>query len=165
MRRIALLFCVALCCSCGGGSLLGGSEDPPGGRNSDDEVRAVLRSGVDALNAHELNRFMAQFGADIRVYAPTGPVNGYAALRERLAVTFERFPDLRVEVDSVRAREIADSVIATDYRWRVYPSGQGPAYHGIGSGVYVLRGTKWQDVLEHLTVTRVDDGLPQPAPR
>ena len=144
--------------------MFGGSEDPPGGRNSDDEVRAFFRSGIDAFNAHDLNRFMSQFGADIRMYTPTGWENGYAAVRERFAGTFEQFPHVRMEVDSLRAREIADGVVVTEFQWRVYPTGEGPAFQGVGSGVYVLRGTKWEEVLEHETVTFVDEALRQPPP-
>ena len=33
---------------------------------------------------------------------------------------------------------------------RVYH--RGPAFHGVGSGVYVRRGTDWVEVLEHETV-------------
>ena len=165
LRRTIPLLLVLLAAGCGGALLGGGSEDPPGGRNSDDEVRAFFQSGITAFNAHELNRFMGQFGADIRMYTPTGWVNGYAAVRERFAETFEQFPDVRMEVDSLRAREVADGVVITEFSWRVFPMGSGPAFHGVGSGVYVLRGSKWEEVLEHETVTRVDEQLRQPPPR
>jgi hypothetical protein len=165
MRRIALLLFTSLTLGCAGGSLFGGAEDPPGGRNSDDEVVAFFRSGIDAFNAHELNRFMAQFGADIRMYTPTGWVNGYAAVRERFDETFTQFPNVRMEVDSLDARQVADGVVVTRFQWRVYPAGEGPAFHGVGSGVYVLRGSKWEEVLEHETVTLVDEALREPQPR
>ena len=162
MRRTIPLLLLVTTIGCAGG-LFGSAEDPPGGGNSDDEVRAFFRSGIEAFNEHELNRFMTQFGADIRVYTPTGWVNGYAAVRERFAQTFEQFPDVRMEVDSLEAREVSDGVVATRFRWRVYPMGQGPAFHGVGSGVYVLRGTKWEEVLEHETITQVDEALRPPS--
>ena len=164
MRRAnAILTAILLSSACAGGSFLGGSEDPPGGSNSDDEVRAFFTAGIEAFNAHELNRFMGQFGADIRMYTPTGWANGYAAVRKRFGDTFEQFPDVRMEVDSLRVREVGDGVVVTEFRWRVYPMGAGPAFHGVGSGVYVLRGDRWEEVLEHETITRVDEQLRQPA--
>ena len=36
--------------------------------------------------------------------------------------------------------------------------GQGPAFHGVGSGVYLRRDGKWTEVLEHETVVKVDEG-------
>ena len=164
MRPLLPLLLLAATTACAGG-LFGSSEDPPGGRNSESEVRAFFQSGIAAFNAHELNRFMTQFGADVRMYTPTGWVNGYAAVRERIADTFEQFPHVRMEIDSLEARRVADDVVVTEFRWRVYPMGQGPAFHGVGSGVYVLRGGDWEEVLEHETVTHVDEQLRQPAPR
>ena len=55
-------------------------------------------------------------------------------------------------------------VVITMFNWRVYPMGQGPAFHGVGSGVYILRGDKWEEVLEHETITHVDEALRQGAP-
>lgn len=155
IASLTLLSCSLPAC----GMLGGGAEDPPGGRNADEEVVAFFNSGIAAFNRHELNVFMGQFGADIRMYTPTGWVNGYAAVRERFADTFAQFPAVRMEVDSLNARQVGDGVVVTRFRWRVYPMGQGPAFHGVGSGVYILRGDKWEEVLEHETVTRVDEGL------
>ncbi len=159
IRSVALAFLIV---TAGCARVIGTSEDPPGGRNSDDEVAAFFRSGIEAFNAHELNRFMAQFGSDIRMYTPTGRLNGYAAVRERFAGTFEQFPNVRMEDDSLHARQVADGVVLTEFRWRVYPMGEGPAFHGTGSGVYILRGSKWEEVLEHETVTHIDEQLRQP---
>jgi hypothetical protein len=50
------------------------------------------------------------------------------------------------------------------FRWRVHPMGQGPAFHGVGSGVYVRRDGRWLEVLEHETVTVVDSALQQRRP-
>ena len=145
-------------------SIFGAAEDPPGGRNSEAEVGALFLSGIEAFNRHELNPFMGQFGADVRMYTPTGWLNGYAAVRERFADTFEQFPDVRMEIDSLETRRVDDDVVAVRFRWRVYPMGAGPAYHGVGTGVYVLRGSKWEEVLEHETVTLVDEPLRQAPP-
>ncbi len=164
MRSRPLITLVLLAVLGGCSSIFGGGEDPPGGRNSEAEVRALFRSGIEAFNRHELNRFMGQFGADIRMYTPTGWLNGYAAVRERFARTLEQFPDVRMEVDSLEARRVQDDVVVVRFGWRVYPMGAGPAYHGVGTGVYVLRGAKWEEVLEHETVTLVDEALRQAPP-
>lgn len=161
LRRIVPM---ALLAAGGACASFGRTPDEPGGRNSADEVVVFFRSGVEAFNRRELNVFMGQFGADIRMYTPTGWVNGYAAVRERFAKTFEQFPDVRMEVDSLRVRRVADGVVVTEFRWRVYPMGAGPAFHGVGSGVYVLRGGDWEEVLEHETITHVDEPLRQGPP-
>ncbi len=163
LRKLTTL--VLLAGSLGGCAMLGGGvEDPPGGRNADEEVVAFFNSGIEAFNRHELNAFMGQFGADIRMYTPTGWVEGYAAVRERFDDTFAQFPNVRMEVEGLEARQVHDSVVVTEFRWRVYPMGQGPAFHGVGTGVYVLRGGDWEEVLEHETVTSVDEALRQGPP-
>ena len=78
----------------------------------------------------------------------------------RFAQTFKQFPSVRMEIENLRVREIAPGAVVTDFNWRVYPMGQGPAFHGVGSGVYLKRDGKWVEVLEHETVTKVDEGLP-----
>jgi uncharacterized protein (TIGR02246 family) len=122
-------------------------------------VRAFYVSGIEAFNAHDLDAFMRQFGDDIAMYTPTGWLRGKPAVRERFAQTFTQFPDVRMEVEDLRVREVAPGVATVDFAWRVYPMGAGPAFHGVGSGVYVLRGDQWEEVLEHETVTRVDEPL------
>ena len=158
IASLTLLACSLSAC----GMLGGGAEDPPGGRNADEEVVALFNAGIEAFNRHELNVFMGRFGADIRMHTPTGWVNGYAAVRERFGETFAQFPAVRMEVDSLSARQVEDGVVVTRFRWRVYPMGDGPAFHGAGSGVYILRGAKWEEVLAHETITRVDEGLRLP---
>lgn len=163
MLRYILLLASTATLGCAGGSLLGGSSDPPGGANSDDEVRAFIESGVAAFNGHEANRFMAQFGADIRIHTPAGRVNGYAAVRERVVAAFEQYPEVRMEIDSLRTRRIAEGTVAADFRWRVHPEPHGQAFHGAGSAVYVLRGGDWEGVLVYAGVGFADG--PAAAPR
>ncbi len=64
-----------------------------------------------------------------------------------------------MEVEDLRVRVVARGAVVTDFKWRVYPLGAGPAFHGGGSGVYALRNGKWSEVLEHETVVKVDEGL------
>lgn len=64
-------------------------------------------------------------------------------------------------IDSLRVRSVAPSVAVVDFQWMVHPMGAGPAFHGVGSGVYVQRDGEWVEVLEHETVTRTDPELQQ----
>lgn len=121
-------------------------------------------TGIAAFNAHDLDGFMKQFADDVEMYTPTGWLRGHQSVRERFAQTFRQFPSVRMEVEELRVREVARGTVVTDFKWRVYPMGKGPAFHGVGSGVYVLRGGRWVEVLEHETVMKVDEGL-NPAKR
>lgn len=127
-----------------------------------DEVVATFRAGIAAFNAHDLDGFMEQFAEDVEMYAPTGWLRGKPDVRVRFETTFEHFPEVRMEVEDLRAREVAAGTVVVDFRWRVFPMGAGPAFHGTGTGVYVRRDGRWVEVLEHETVTQVDPGLPQP---
>lgn len=122
-------------------------------------VETFFTSGIDAFNAHDLDGFMKQFAEDVEMYTPTGWLRGRDGVRQRFAETFRQFPSVRMELEDLRVREVARGVAVTDFRWRVYPMGRGPAFHGVGSGVYVLRGDRWEEVLEHETVVKVDEGL------
>lgn len=123
-------------------------------------VDDFFMSGIAAFNAHNLESFMRQFASDIEMYTPTGWLRGQQEVRQRFAQTFKQFPSVRMEIENLRVREIAPGAVVTDFNWRVYPMGQGPAFHGVGSGVYLKRDGKWVEVLEHETVTKVDEGLP-----
>lgn len=127
--------------------------------DADHPVRALFLSGIEAFNAHDLDDFLRQFGEDIEMYTPTGWIRGKHAVRERFAETFAQFPNVRMEVEDLQVREVAPGTATVDFSWRVYPTGAGPAFHGVGSGVYVSRGGQWEEVLEHETVTRVDEPL------
>lgn len=122
-------------------------------------VEKFFMSGIAAFNAHDLDGFMKQFAVDVEMYTPTGWLRGKQSVRERFAQTFQQFPAVRMEIEDLRVREVARGTAVTDFKWRVYPMGKGPAFHGVGSGVYILRGGKWVEVLEHETVLKVDEGL------
>ena len=130
-----------------------------GPTSAEGPVRAFYLSGIEAFNAHDLGTFMHQFGDDIEMYTPTGWLRGKSAVRGRFAETFAQFPDVQMEVEDLRVRAVALEVATVDFAWRVYPMGAGPAFHGVGSGVYVLRDGRWEEILEHETVTRVDEPL------
>ena len=122
-------------------------------------VEQFFMSGIAAFNQHDLDGFMKQFAVDIEMYTPTGWLRGREQVRERFAQTFKQFPAVRMEIEDLRVREVARGVVVTDFKWRVYPMGKGPAFHGVGSGVYLLRRGQWVEVLEHETVVKVDEGL------
>lgn len=122
-------------------------------------VEIFFMSGIASFNAHDLDGFMKQFAEDIEMYTPTGWLRGRQGVRARFAQTFEQFPAVRMEIEDLRVREVARGTAVTDFKWRVFPMGRGPAFHGVGSGVYVSRAGKWVEVLEHETVVKVDEGL------
>jgi uncharacterized protein (TIGR02246 family) len=123
------------------------------------EVRTLFESGIDAFNRHALDEFSRQFASDIEMYTPTGWLRGGPAVRARFDSTFRQFPHVRMEIDSLVVRAVAPTTMAVAFRWRVLPMGRGPAFHVVGSGVYVRRDGRWEEVLEHETVTRVDPEL------
>lgn len=127
-------------------------------------VESFFMSGIEAFNAHDLGKFMKQFADDVEMYTPTGWLRGQAAVRERFVGTFRQFPSVRMEIEELRVREVAPSVALVDFKWRTFPKGGGPAFHGVGSGVYVRRNSHWVEVLEHETVVKVDEELRMPKP-
>jgi hypothetical protein len=122
-------------------------------------VETFFMSGISSFNSHKLDDFMKQFAPDIEMYTPTGWLRGEESVRARFAQTFQQFPSVRMEIENLKVREVARGTVVTDFQWRIYPMGQGPAFHGVGSGVYILRSGKWVEVLEHETVVKVDEGL------
>jgi uncharacterized protein (TIGR02246 family) len=125
-------------------------------------VHDFFMAGISAFNEHDLDTFMKQFASDIEMYTPTGWLRGHEAVRQRFVETFKQFPAVRMEIEDLVVREVAPGTAITSFKWRVYPMGKGPAFHGVGSGVYVLRNGTWAEVLEHETVVKVDEGLGPP---
>lgn len=122
-------------------------------------VETFFMAGIEAFNAHDLDKFMEQFASDVEMYTPTGWLRGSAAVKERFVQTFKQFPNVKMEIEELKVREVAPKTVIVDFKWKTYPMGKGPAFHGVGSGVYVKRKGKWIEVLEHETVTKVDDEL------
>lgn len=122
-------------------------------------VETFFMSGIEAFNAHHLNRFMKQFADDVEMYTPTGWLRGNTAVRERFVQTFKQFPAVKMEIEELKVREVAPNTVIVDFKWKTYPKGSGAAFHGVGSGVYVKRKGNWIEVLEHETVTKIDDEL------
>jgi len=122
-------------------------------------VETYFISGIEAFNAHNLDKFMEQFASDVEMYTPTGWLHGNALVKERFVQTFKQFPNVKMEIEELKVREINSKTAIVDFKWKNYPMGKGPAFHGVGSGIYVKRNGKWVEVLEHETVTKVDEEL------
>jgi uncharacterized protein (TIGR02246 family) len=122
-------------------------------------VEIFFMTGIQAFNAHDLDKFMKQFADDVEMYTPMGWLRGKALVRERFIGTFRQFPSVRMEIEDLRVREVSPAVALVDFKWRTFPKGSGAAFHGVGSGVYVRRDGLWVEVLEHETVVRVDEEL------
>jgi uncharacterized protein (TIGR02246 family) len=127
-------------------------------------VSARFGQGIEAFNRHDLDVFLAQFGDDIEMHTPTGWLRGKEAVRARFVETFAQFPRVRMETEQLRARVAAPGVVIIDFAWRVFPAGQGPAFHGLSSGLYVQRAGRWVEIHEHESVTRIDAPLPGARP-
>jgi uncharacterized protein (TIGR02246 family) len=138
------------------------AQTPGGGVAQKHPVETFFMAGIEAFNAHDLDKFMKQFADDVEMYTPTGWLRGKGAVRERFVGTFQQFPSVKMEIESLRVREVSPATVVVDFKWRTYPAGSGPAFHGVGSGVYVRRDGKWIEVLEHETVERVDEALRMP---
>lgn len=158
LRLVSLMVSLASGCATRSASL----PEPPARALpvSDHPVAARYMAGIDAFNAHDIEAFLGQFGEDIDIYSHQGWLRGAAAVRERFTGLFQHFPRMRMQVNRLQVRELSPQVAVVDFHASLFPEGSGPAYHTIGSGVYVLRGGKWVEVLEHETTTHADPPLP-----
>jgi uncharacterized protein (TIGR02246 family) len=90
------------------------------------EVESLFWAGIAAFNARDLDTFLLQFAPDIEMYATDGWLRGHEEVRQRFATTFAELPNVRMEIDDLRVREVAPGTVTTGFRWRVFPTGQGP---------------------------------------
>jgi uncharacterized protein (TIGR02246 family) len=125
-------------------------------------VKALYLSSIEAFNQNDLELFLANFAPEIKMYGTDGTYFGHDALRARFAVLFKQFPNMKMEIPELTSEILSDEVILVHFKWKLYPLGHGPAYSGIGSGVYTYRDGKWLEVLEVETITDVDEALKQP---
>ena len=153
MRPVLVLLVLVLC-SCASTATTAVATDPVAA------VTSRFNAGIEAFNRHDIDGFLDQFGRDVEMYTPTGWLRGSEAVRARFVETFAQFPNVRMETEQLRVRPVAPDTVVVDFAWRVFPMGRGPAFHGLSSGVYVLRDGRWAEVLEHETVLRVDAPLP-----
>lgn len=124
-------------------------------------VRNLYLSSIQAFNEGNLDLFLANFAPEIKMYGTDGNYFGQEALRKRFKNVLLQFPDVRMEIPELNLEILSQEVVIVNFEWKVFPMGQGPAFSGIGSGVYKQNGDKWMEILEVETVTNVDEALIQ----
>ena len=124
-------------------------------------VRTLYLSSIEALNKGNLDVFLANFAPEIKMYGTDGTYFGQDALRDRFEKVLQQFPKVRMEIPELQLEILAEDIVLVNFEWKVFPMGQGPAFTGIGSGVYRKTGDKWMEILEVETVTEVDEALKQ----
>lgn len=124
-------------------------------------VRALYLSSIEAFNAGKLELFLSNFDSDIKMFGTDGMYIGKDALRQRFKVIFEQFPNKKMEIPELKLQILAEETVLVHFKWKLYPMGQGPAYSGEGSGLYILKDSKWVEILEVETVTDIDEALMQ----
>ena len=135
--------------------------DTPGALYAEDghPVKELYLSSIEAFNQGNTEVFLQNFDEDIKMYGTDGIYFGRDALRERFDGVFEQFPNVRMEILELDLEAISKSAILVNFKWKVYPMGQGPAYSGLGSGIYVYKENKWTEILEAESVTEIDKEL------
>ncbi|MEM7382680.1 MAG: nuclear transport factor 2 family protein [Bacteroidota bacterium] len=132
---------------------------------NDHPVRALFLSTIEAFNEGDLDLFLANFAQEVRMYGTDGVYNGQDALRVRVQAVFKQFPNKRMEIPELHLELLSEEVVMVHFAWKLYPMGQGPAYSGVGTGIYTLINGQWIEVLEVETVTEVDEALRQSTPK
>lgn len=122
-------------------------------------VYAYFMKGINDFNQHHLESFLGQFADDIHMYTHAGWLRNKEEVTQRFTGIFKQFPDIRMEVDELNVRPVNDHTVIADFRCRTFPRGRGPAFHTVGSGVYVWRGNRWVEVFEHETLVKTDEGM------
>ena len=129
--------------------------------NTPHPVRELYLSTIEAFNQRNLELFLSNFSSDIKMYGTDAMYEGKDALRNRFSTIFRQFPHTRMEIPELELDIISDETVLVNFKWKVYPMGQGPAYEGVGSGLYVVQNEKWIEILEVETITNVDEALQQ----
>ena len=124
-------------------------------------VRTLYLSSIEALNEGNLDLFLDNFAPEIKMYGTDGNYFGENALRKRFENVLQQFPNVRMEIPELNLEILSQEIVLVNFKWKVFPMGQGPAFSGIGSGVYMKNGNKWKEILEVETITDVDEALKQ----
>lgn len=127
----------------------------------DHPVRALFLSSIKAFNKGDLDLFLVNFAQDIKMYGTDGNYIGHKALRERFEIVFRQFPNKKMEIPELTLQVLSKEVVLVNFKWKLYPMGQGPAYSGVGTGLYNYRNHKWMEILEVETITHIDEELKQ----
>ena len=124
-------------------------------------VRLLYLSSIEALNTGDLDMFLTNFAPEIKMYGTDGNYFGQNALRERFENVLQQFPNVKMEIPELQLEILSQDLVLVNFKWKVFPMGQGPAFSGIGSGIYRNKNGKWMEILEVETITDVDDALKQ----
>ena len=124
-------------------------------------VRLLYLSSIEALNKGDLEMFLSNFAPEIKMYGTDGNYFGQNALRERFENVLQQFPDVRMEIPELQLKVLSQDIVLVNFKWKVFPMGQGPAFSGLGSGIYQNKNGKWMEILEVETITNVDEALKQ----
>ncbi len=124
-----------------------------------DPAKELYLYSIEAFNQGNLELFLANFAQEIKMYGTDGTYFGHDVLRKRFEDVFKRFPNMKMEIPELKSEVLSKEVIMVNFKWKLYPMGQGPAYSGIGSGIYKYQNGEWKEVLEVETVTDVDEAL------
>jgi len=122
-------------------------------------VKELFLSSIEAFNERNLELFLANFSPEIKMYGTDGRYFGLSSLQERFGILFKQFPDMKMEIPELKTEVLSKEVVLVNFKWKLYPMGQGPAFSGIGSGVYKYLDGKWIEILEVETTTHVDKEL------
>jgi hypothetical protein len=122
-------------------------------------VKELYMSSIEAFNQGNPDVFLKNFDVDIKMYGTDGMYFGIDALRKRFDGVFKQFPDVRMEIIEFDLEILSDEIVLVNFKWKVYPMGQGPAYSGLGSGIYVYKEHQWTEILEAEKVTEIDKEL------
>ncbi len=140
---------------------VGEKEDKNFYNEKNHPVRELFLSSIEAFNERQLDLFLANFASDIRMFGTDGNYFGQAALRERFKTLFQQFPNMRMEIPELKLEILSEEVVLVNFQWKLYPMGQGPAFSGIGSGIYSFSDGQWIEILEVERTTDVDEALKQ----
>jgi len=127
-----------------------------------DPVKELYLSTIDAFNDRDIDLFLANFAPKIKMYGTDGTYFGQDALRARFEGLFKQFPNAKMEIPELESEVLSNDVVLVNFKWKVYPMGKGPAFTGIGSGIYKYLDGKWMEILEVETITHVDEALKRP---
>ena len=130
-------------------------------QKQDHPVKDLYLATIQAYNEGKLEVFLANFSEDIRMYGTDGIYQGKQALRNRFEAIFKQFPNSKMEIPELEVEVLSKENVLVNFKWELFPMGRGPAFRGVGSGVYTLREGKWIEILEVETVTEVDKELMQ----
>lgn len=160
MRRVELyvLFTVLLASLSSCSSSKPHTSDTQKSNNSH-PVKELYMSSIEAFNQGNLEVFLKNFDSDIKMYGTDGLYFGIDTLRERFDEVFKQFPGVRMEILELDLKVLSDDIVLVNFKWKVYPMGQGPAYSGLGSGIYVYKKNRWTEILEAERVTEIDEAL------